>query len=431
MDSAKGFAGKQILLLLLAVWLLTCCSQASAAGKDAMTPLPKKAEVYLKWQLFQGETPPWPVATVEKEKGKSDRVIITGVAAWGVSEKSMTLYQWSDQNGWKVPKEWKNKTLDDQIILVNPVEILNGNDHSIGIDINIIFDLNDTGLTVKQLQIGADNGLYVVKADGTFYLVYQGKSWDMTADYDREGQLVSADYKSKDIVWIYSRLSRVQRRYGLSSIAATDGKGMGLDWLWDSKEGWSDTPAARKAKKNKKINPEKLPFVIVGDPEPDTDPSLNTRGGFLPLAGETFIPVIWPGEDLSQRDPPYEVLPDGTLYDFSDYEGLYLSVWYSDTHNVVAYYNEYYDLIKYRVGVFDDSRGGYRYTYHYYPDKDAQMTEPKLLEAELIDAAGDSIYYLLNSRSSTGWYRVYPETGAMEEIEPPWFAELCLPLELR
>ena len=435
-SAARSVKKYRMVFLLIAVIGFSVYVSAYAAGQtNKPTTLPQEPKVYLRWQPFQEEIPPLPVVTVEKgkNKGELDRLIITGVAVWGVAKKEMTLHRWNEMFGWTIPKEWKNKVLDDQIIMENPVELLEGKWDSVTFHttdnhrLHIIFDIEDTDLVLANVQI-SDGNYRVFETDGRFELLYYGKNWEIDSCYDKTGQLVSAVYRSNDIIWSYGRFSRRLQLYGLKNIIRNG------EWLWDISTGWHESSMSEEMKKKSKIDPEKLPFEIVGDPEPSVALAQYMGSGFPSLAGESSVPAFWPADDLSRRETPYEKLPDGTEYQLSEGESMSLSFPVSDTRKVTAYYNEYYELYYYDVSVFGDPRGNFTYTYSFYPSSYREATEPKLSMVYLLKETGDIDYsnrYATDSESPTGWRWYNSETRVYEYVEKPWFTDQCLPLELK
>ncbi len=423
------------ILLLLVLAQLFACSPALAAGKYEPTPLPKKPEVYLEWKPFRQETPPLPVMTVEKEGG-TDRVTLSGVAAWGVDKEEMIVRRaYRDEHGWtwRTPKEYKNKTLPDQVVFEDASTLLGDEFSFISLKtsdngrLHIRFKAGSDGLVLTRVQI-SDGGYRTFYYDSqpawVFDLTYEGKGWMITAIYDGEGCLTLADYSGDGVHYTYHRASCMSLRYQLDSIYLDSGLS------WTPKSGWKDRSTGEAAKEPAGISPDKLPFTIVGDPQPAEECAMHAGTGYPALMGTDSLPAFWPAEDLSKEKTESAEGPDGTSYRLLDDETLRLKFSDREGRDVYAYYTDHGELYQYIVSVREDGGGTLYYTYSYEPSRFASAKEPVLISVEERKEDGGYLNKFIDLDSPTGWKYYNMEAQEWQVSDPPRL-DLFEPLPLK
>lgn len=236
-------------------WMPAEQPQDALPLEDRLTPLPKYGEAYLDWQPVQGTLPAAPAIAFE-----DSRVTIRGLAAWGVTEDQMRVYDFVTMTGFmETPK---SPELEDEVVLNVSSQWLQSNVDtlstirfksrkdgriSFGYEFQPAEEGGEGAFVLEEVRISYEDGSIhfydLASSAPAFTLYYYGDSGaeEMTASYDAQGRLsrthFSVGWENGSLTMEYANCTSQMNAYGFSYIDISDEKNdaryrcaYSLDW---------------------------------------------------------------------------------------------------------------------------------------------------------------------------------------------------------
>lgn len=261
-------------MIVCFVILMVICACAAAGAEVSFTPFPEEDTVYLFRRALQGEIPPAPQVTAEKNS-----VMISGLAPWGIPEEYMqTTYQedqaWGMVEAGAAPEGTLGfKGKPDEFSLSVPAD-----EPFAEMTLSLREKREYKGQYTVTIKITDRNGdsLTYRTEDGSYMIEYGA----MTAYYDPDGMLTECRYSKKtensDTFYRYEKDLRTDMPvYRLTSASYEDRK---------VTETWEPDMPEKDRKKLKHLTPDNPPFRIIGQEEADRIVAERTDAGLAWLA---------------------------------------------------------------------------------------------------------------------------------------------------
>lgn len=237
-------------------WMPVEQPQDALPLEDRLTPLPGYGEAYLDWQPMQGTLPAAPEIAFE-----DSHAVIRGLAAWGVTEEQMRVYNYSTLTGFM--EDPRSPELEDEVHLNVSSQWLQTNvdtlstfrfkcqkegSLSFGYEYQPAEEGGEGTFVLEEVRISYEDGSIhfydLASSAPAFTLYYYGDSGAkemMMASYDAQGRLIqayfSADWENGSLTMNYANCTSQMNAYGFSYIDISDEKNdaryrcsYSLDW---------------------------------------------------------------------------------------------------------------------------------------------------------------------------------------------------------
>ncbi len=297
---------------LSALFLLLAFLFPLFAFADALMPnYIRSLNVPLQSQPFRGELPPWPA--VEKTP---EGFMVYGVAAWGVSEKSMIRYE--HEPGSRYGMHDNSVKYEDALMISGDLETVNPDDNNLLIlkmpSTSKAFETVEFYFSLPELRKGtaADRVLTEIRfvkklenvifcySDGHFESSWFAKTHNLLLTYGNDGILTKLQYNPKQ----NKKLPVYIITQETDDITGEKFYELYLVGYSDSAEE-PDVLNAVKKMPFSLVSDQPVPMLIpVYDENPDADADRNWITGIAPLTPGKQVPLVWPSDAITPEDFP-------------------------------------------------------------------------------------------------------------------------------